>query len=49
MPPELKAAIWKAFQDAPTKNKAAFDKLSDGKDKELQSRPTPSTTKASSS
>jgi len=35
MPPELKAAIWKAFQEAPTKNKVAFDKLSDGKDKEF--------------
>ena len=35
MPPELKTAIWKAFQEAPTKNKAAFDKLSDGKDKEF--------------
>src|SRR5215475_9427333 len=35
MPPELKAAIWKAFQEAPTKNKAAFDKLSDGKDREF--------------
>jgi len=35
MPPELKAAIWKAFQEAPTKNKVAFDKLSDAKDKEF--------------
>jgi phosphonate transport system substrate-binding protein len=35
MPPDLKAAIWKAFQEAPTKNKAAFDKLSDAKDKEF--------------
>ncbi len=31
LPPELKAAIVKAFEDAPTKGKAAFDKLSDGK------------------
>ena len=35
LPADLKAAIWKAFQEAPTKNKAAFDKLSDGKDKEF--------------
>lgn len=35
MPADLKAAIWKAFQEAPTKNKAAFDKLSDGKDREF--------------
>jgi phosphonate transport system substrate-binding protein len=33
--PDLKAAILKAFMDAPTKAKAAFDKLSDGKDKEF--------------
>jgi phosphonate transport system substrate-binding protein len=31
MPADLKAAIAKAFMDAPTKGKAAFDKLSDGK------------------
>ncbi len=31
MPPELKAAIAKAFADAPTKGKAAFEKLTDGK------------------
>lgn len=31
MPADLKAAIAKAFFDAPTKGKAAFDKLSDGK------------------
>lgn len=31
MPADLKAAIAKAFADAPTKDKAAFDKLSDGK------------------
>ena len=35
MPEDLKAAIWKAFQEAPTKNKVAFDKLSDGKDREF--------------
>jgi phosphonate transport system substrate-binding protein len=35
LPPDLKAAIIKAFNDAPTKAKAAFDKLSDGKDKEF--------------
>lgn len=41
LPPDLKAAIAKAFLDAPTKDKAAFDKLSDGQ------RPTfaPMTTK----
>lgn len=33
LPPDLKAAIWKAFDEAPTKAKAAFDKLSDGKDR----------------
>jgi phosphonate transport system substrate-binding protein len=36
MPADLKAAIWKAFSEAPTKNKAAFDKLSDGKDREFK-------------
>ena len=35
LPPDLKAAIAKAFDDAPTKAKAAFDKLSDGKDREF--------------
>jgi phosphonate transport system substrate-binding protein len=35
LPPDLKAAIVKAFSEAPTKAKAAFDKLSDGKDKEF--------------
>jgi phosphonate transport system substrate-binding protein len=35
LPADLKAAIVKAFHDAPTKAKAAFDKLSDGKDKEF--------------
>jgi len=33
LPPDLKAAIAKAFDEAPTKAKAAFDKLSDGKDR----------------
>ena len=33
LPPDLKAAITKAFDEAPVKAKAAFDKLSDGKDK----------------
>lgn len=36
MPADLKAAIAKAFQEAPTKAKAAFDKLSDGKDREFK-------------
>jgi phosphonate transport system substrate-binding protein len=31
MPADLKAAIAKAFFEAPTKGKAAFDRLSDGK------------------
>jgi phosphonate transport system substrate-binding protein len=31
LPPELKAAIVKAFMDSPTADKATFDKLSDGK------------------
>ena len=31
LPPDLKAAIRKAFLEAPTKDKAAFDRLSDGK------------------
>ncbi len=35
LPPDLKAAILKAFIEAPTKAKAAFDKLSDGKDREF--------------
>lgn len=33
MPADLKAAIDKAFLEAPQKDKAAFDKLSDGKDR----------------
>lgn len=33
LPPDLKAAIVTAFMEAPTKAKAAFDKLSDGKDR----------------
>jgi len=36
MPADAKADIWKAFQEAPTKAKAAFDKLSDGKDREFK-------------
>jgi phosphonate transport system substrate-binding protein len=36
MPGDAKAAIWKAFEEAPTKAKAAYDKLSDGKDKEFK-------------
>jgi phosphonate transport system substrate-binding protein len=35
LPDDLKAAIAKAFMEAPTKDKAAFDRLSDGKDKEF--------------
>jgi len=35
LPPDLKAAIVKAFKEAPTKAKVAFDRLSDGKDKEF--------------
>jgi phosphonate transport system substrate-binding protein len=31
LPADLKAAIKQAYLDAPTKDKAAFDKLSDGK------------------
>ena len=33
LPPDLKAAIVKAFDESPTKAKAAFEKLSDGKDR----------------
>jgi phosphonate transport system substrate-binding protein len=36
MPADLKASVSKAFQEAPTKAKAAFDKLSDGKDREFK-------------
>ena len=36
LPADAKAAINKAFADAPTKAKAAFDKLSDGKDREFK-------------
>ncbi|WP_422009678.1 phosphonate ABC transporter substrate-binding protein [Reyranella sp.] len=36
LPPDLKAAITTAFMEAPTKAKAAFDKLSDGKDRGFQ-------------
>jgi phosphonate transport system substrate-binding protein len=35
LPADLKAAILKVFMEAPTKDKAAFDRLSDGKDKEF--------------
>ena len=35
LPDDLKKAIMNAFAEAPTKNKAAFDRLSDGKDKEF--------------
>jgi phosphonate transport system substrate-binding protein len=35
LPDDLKHAIVKAFTDAPAKAKAAFDQLSDGKDKEF--------------
>lgn len=35
LPDELKKSIVAAFHDAPTKDKAAFDRLSDGKDKEF--------------
>lgn len=41
LPADLKAAITKAFVDAPTKDKAAFDKLSDGQKKGFN----PATTK----
>jgi len=36
LPPDMKADIWKAFSESPTKAKAAFDKLSDGKDREFK-------------
>src|SRR5215471_13543839 len=35
LPEDLKKAIVNAFTEAPTKDKAAFDRLSDGKDKEF--------------
>jgi phosphonate transport system substrate-binding protein len=41
LPEDLKAAIAKAFADAPTKDKAAFDRLSDGQKKGFH----PATTK----
>jgi phosphonate transport system substrate-binding protein len=41
MPADLKAAIEKAFFEAPTKDKAAFDRLSDGQKKDFH----PATTK----
>ena len=37
LPDDLKAAIAKAFFDAPAKDKAAFDRLSDGQKKGFQS------------
>jgi phosphonate transport system substrate-binding protein len=36
LPADAKAAILKAFLDAPQKDKAAFDRLSDGKDRGFQ-------------
>lgn len=36
LPADAKADIWKAFQEAPKKNKVAYDKLSDGKDLEFK-------------
>ncbi len=36
LPADLKAAIAKAFTEAPTKDKAAFDRLSDGQKKGFQ-------------
>src|ERR1700730_4110325 len=35
LPDDLKKSILNAFMDAPSKDKAAFDRLSDGKDKEF--------------
>jgi len=35
LPEDLKKAIVNAFTEAPTKDKAAFDRLSDGKDREF--------------
>jgi phosphonate transport system substrate-binding protein len=35
LPADLKKTIMNAFMEAPTKDKAAFDRLSDGKDKEF--------------
>jgi phosphonate transport system substrate-binding protein len=35
LPDDLKKSIVKTFAEAPTKDKAAFDRLSDGKDKEF--------------
>jgi phosphonate transport system substrate-binding protein len=35
LPDDLKQSIVKAFMEAPTKDKAVFDRLSDGKDKEF--------------
>ncbi len=36
LPEDLKAAIRKAFAESPTKARAAFDKLSDGKDRDFK-------------
>ncbi len=36
LPADLKAAIAKAFTESPTKDKAAFDRLSDGQKKGFQ-------------
>jgi phosphonate transport system substrate-binding protein len=37
LPADMKAAIRTAFEEAPTKDKAAFDRLSDGKDRGFKS------------
>jgi phosphonate transport system substrate-binding protein len=36
LPADAKQAIWTAFEEAPTKDKVAYDKLSDGKDREFK-------------
>ena len=36
LPADLKAAIVKAFNEAPTKAKTAYDRLSDGQDRGFQ-------------
>ena len=38
LPDDLKAAIAKAFSKSPTKDKAAFDKIYDGKQKAFRRR-----------
>ena len=35
MPADLKKSVVTAFMEAPAKDKAAFDRMSDGKDKEF--------------